>query len=156
MAAPDDARHRLLERYQGTRCEVRQGAGWTPWRICSDRDVFLISAWNPGSRPLTQRENLRADAALGRALRTMGLMPLRVRGVAPDGTAEEGWAIPHEVRRSLDLLRRFAQDAGLVLGPRGRAVLWSSGDQEALAAPSAGMLAPIDASSRRRRSSGAA
>jgi hypothetical protein len=126
----------LWRAYERTRFCVHDG----PMRICfmagsrnRRLDALLtrhnttrwafITAWNPGSRPLSKHENARRHADLRAAVRNAGLEALDGEGVGEDPSwpPEQSLLILNISRaRAISLGRRFGQLA-IVVGRRGQA-----------------------------------
>lgn len=135
----DQERQRLLARYRQVTCEFFSAGAWRPWTARPDSDLIAVSAWNPEGRALGEVENAQRDRRLRRHLQGLGLHPLRVRGYREGEPPEEGWMIPHDLQRSLGILREFMQLAGLVYGRDARSVLWADGSLDGLDGPPPGM-----------------
>jgi hypothetical protein len=111
----------LLEAYRATRWSVGRGHTAVEVTVGSEapptlRPSGIVTAWNPASRPATPEQNRRADAALRRRIRALGLPALRTRahGVGDPAWDEPGWCVsgislPH----LLELGRAFGQNAVL-------------------------------------------
>ena len=126
----------LWHAYERTRFCVQDGTK----RICfkagshkPDLDALLarhdatrwafITAWNPGSRPLSKTENARRHADLRAAVREAGLEALDGEGVGEDASwpPEQSLLILDISRgKAISLGRRFGQLA-VVVGRRGQA-----------------------------------
>jgi hypothetical protein len=81
----------------------------------------FITAWNPGSRPLSPAENVRQHAELQAAVGALGLAALEGEGVAedPSGPPERSLLILNiSPGKAISLGRRFGQLA-IVVGRRG-------------------------------------
>ncbi|MDH5821659.1 DUF3293 domain-containing protein [Luteimonas sp. RD2P54] len=124
MAAfPDETEAARLQRaYLEAVYRCRVGGRWLPLRIGESAPAIdaalpgiacfgLLSAWNPGSRPLAEPENRSADARLARALRAAGWRALPGSAAAADGVwREPGWLIAGIGQAALDALAlRFGQ-----------------------------------------------
>jgi hypothetical protein len=107
-----------------------------PWRIAvpdADRpQLLLLSAWNPGSRPLDEAVNRARDRLLAMELRALGVAAQRSRGRARDGSwLEEGWSLPMPaLATAVALLGRYQQLAGVLIDAGGRRLLWRDGTLE--------------------------
>lgn len=119
-------RSALIRQYQATRYDLFVAGGWKSADRVPDHPVFIMSAWNPHMRPLSDAENARRDGALLDELTRHGLQPLRVRSRGPAGS-ETGWMFPFDQARCRGLLERFGQAAGVIWGRGGRRMLWVDG-----------------------------
>ncbi|PZA08023.1 MULTISPECIES: DUF3293 domain-containing protein [unclassified Meiothermus] len=84
----------------------------------------ILTAYNPGSQPLSQEENLRRHRLLEREIQRLGLTHTPSLSTSPEGTwAEEGFALfGIGLEQALELGQKFDQ----------RAILWGEGRKVAL------------------------
>ena len=135
----------LLEAYRRTRVEIHgAGRAWIVPAVAEGRpapgwpqtgpDVWVLTAWNPRSRPLPHAENRARQDALRAMLRSAGLPALDAVGRALDQDwAEDSLAIigvtfatAHTLARRFDQQAVFRVRAGWLSihdtgGPLGRA-----------------------------------
>jgi hypothetical protein len=95
------------------------------WPFESRETLHIITAWNPGSRPVTATENAQRQGALEAALAAEGLRWLPAVGRSPDGTwQEESMAIRDLPRAdAVALGRRFGQRAIYELSATGLTIV---------------------------------
>lgn len=86
----------------------------------------LITAWNPGSRPLPLAENERRNAELAALLRGMGARLLPAEGASPDGSYREASfaAFGITAEQALEAARAFGQAAIAWHDGQGARLLW--------------------------------
>jgi hypothetical protein len=96
-------------------------AGLVPF---GGRSFAVVTAHNPGSRPLSERENARRHRRLERLLRARGHDLAASVNRSPDGGwREEGFVVYGiALEEALDIGRRFGQKA-IVYGEGGRVAL---------------------------------
>ena len=114
----------LLTAYRRTRVDVRGvGREWTVPAIDEDLpaagwppgigDVWIVTAWNPWSRPIQVEQNRARQVALRATVRGAGIAALDAEGRALDDEwAEESLAlvgVPFEAAHAI--ARRFGQQA---------------------------------------------
>lgn len=116
----------LLPAWRASRWEVRQAASFAGIPPGLRRGAAAVSAWNPGSRPLSRGANRDRDAALRRVLRAQGVPHRRCRGRL-GAWCEEGWLVPDDRRVVLPLLRAFGQLAAQAWDARGPRLRWARG-----------------------------
>jgi hypothetical protein len=95
------------------------------WPLDAGETMHVVTAWNPGSRPLPAAENARRQAALRAVLAQREIEWLPAVGRAPDGTwQEESMGIRHlPLADAVVLGRRFGQRAIYALSAGGLAVV---------------------------------
>jgi hypothetical protein len=124
-----DERDQWRRAWRGTLWELAEGDGWRPLPDTGGAPAgVVVSAWNPHGVRLPDEVNRARDQLLLDELRARGLQPRRARGRSPDGAwSEDGWLVEHRHARSVALLGRYQQLAGLVV-EHGRAhLLWRDG-----------------------------
>lgn len=76
--------------------------------------VHVVTAWNPGSRPLDRADNKARNARLRQALERMQAGFCPAMGCSPDGTwCEDGFAVPDQPRGVMRDLAAAHGQAGL-------------------------------------------
>jgi heme exporter protein A len=119
----------LLQAYMDARYAVEGGSAPLVLRVGAHaveiadlheqaRSVALITACNPGSRPLGAAANMRRMTALDEALREAGLPARPALHCAPDGTwTEDSRAVPADDLATIDrIARAFGQLAVVIVG----------------------------------------
>jgi hypothetical protein len=137
----DDAqREQWRSTWRATLCETRIDQGWAPCgRAAKPDPAFIITAWNPTSRPLPEPVNAARDGVLREELAALGWSPQRARGRSGSGDwHEDGWLVPYDDRVAVHLLRRYGQLAGFVFTRGGRALIWEDGLFDWLDRPTGG------------------
>lgn len=125
MDAPD--RDYWATRWQDTVWEFLQVDRWDLLPPSMPDEAVVLSAWNPGGHRLPTSINHARDRILQAELVARGCTPLRVRGRSRDLTwCEEAWLIPHLSRRTEQLLNRYGQLAGWLIGPLEPRYVWAS------------------------------
>lgn len=76
--------------------------------------VHVVTAWNPGSRPLDRADNKARNTRLRADLEQMALIVLPAMGCSPDGTwCEDSFAVPDQPRHVMRDLAAAHGQAGL-------------------------------------------
>lgn len=95
--------------------------------------VHVVTAWNPGSRPLDRADNKARNAQLREDLEQMGAAFLPAMGCSPDGTwCEDSFAVTGQLRETMRELAAAHGQAGLFEIRTGELAVVATGEDRVL------------------------